>query len=914
VGGQDETPGTEEPGARTDRPIPAGQDSGNGHAASVTSAFPFEYADDYKGDISADELTAAEEDYRRRAYESACHYASDFGLQLFPVWWMNAGTCACPAGARCDNPGKHPIDMSWPDTASADPEHAARWWRPRDPAQDAGEDWRPHANLGVLMGVNVFLLDVDISDEKDGDQSLTTLISHHGEDLPHTMMYRTGSGGRGFILQIPPGTEVRNSVSELASHLDIRGVRGYGIVPPSVSGRGPYVMLADTAPAPPPAWLADWLADQQRKREERLKALPKGEDSRQAPAELSRRASAYIRSALESAAQRVAETPMGERNKSLNTESFNIFSRFGVAGLLDPGEIATAFKSAAESCQLRGAEIMRTLRSSFEGAQLKPRSGELPDFVFEVAGPAPKVPPSITSAVYSFEQLFDLRRSTTGEFISRPTDLAEPPLVGDIGDELGLTLRRWWRTVAEAWNENVSKSIGKIDPDAPPKKDDDEDAFVAIFPPDGTFSNTLSHLRASASGNKPVTQHIRCCSDSRTRIIVDLADDTGMVVLITRDGFSVRDPRTLDGQPWFRRGGGALPQVRPEDPGDVRGALGEMKFLLDLSEEQWLVLLCGLVGAYFPNLDRPGWWISGPSGSGKTTRGRMLLGLVDPAAQLGSRLNLKRDERDARTRAVHEYVVSQDNITTLSQDLSDWWCRLHTGTVENVRKLHSDATLLSFEYKRMGLATSLVLPAGLKPDALRRVLHLDLPATDQHPDASMLWQRYDLIKSRVLGAVFLLLAGVLRELEAAERVQLDDLPEMADFGRVLFACDLAYGLGLYPAYLQHSAEIQLHAAADDPLIVLLRRWLEAQPGGEFTGTPEAFYNQLSEFAGLATAESWWPKSSSWLGRKMTELHLPMGVSGILYEKGWASSGSREIRARLVTASFIRDVASEEEEG
>jgi hypothetical protein len=118
----------------------------------------------------------------------------------------------------------------------------------------------------------------------------------------------------------------------------------------------------------------------------------------------------------------------------------------------------------------------------------------------------------------------------------------------------------------------------------------------------------------------------------------------------------------------------------------------------------------------------------------------MITGLVDPAAQLGSKLNLKRDERDARTRAVHEFVVTMDNMTGFSQDLSDWWCRLHTGTVENVRKLHSDNTLLSFEYKRQALATSLTLPAGLQPDALRRVLHLDLSAMGEHPDSAMLWR------------------------------------------------------------------------------------------------------------------------------------------------------------------------------
>jgi hypothetical protein len=891
-------PGQQPPGARTDRrSIPADQGNGDSSGTSVLGTFPFEYADDYVGNIPADQLTESEEDYRRRAYEAACHYAGDYLLRVFPVWWVSNGACACPAGARCENTGKHPIDQSWPDLATDDPEEAARWWRPRDPAQDAGEDWRPKANIGLMMGQRCFLLDMDVDGEKTGDASLETLIAHHGQDMVHTLCYRTGSGGRQFVMLAPPDTEVRNSVSELADYLDIRGHHGYGIAPPSVSGKGEYSLIADVAPQPPPGWLADWLREQQRKRTERLAALPKGDDKREAPAELSRRARAYVASALESAAQRVAETPMGERNKSLNTEAFNIFSRFGTAGLLDPGEIATAFKAAAESCQLHGAEIVRTLRSSFEGAQAKPRSGELPDFVFETASPPPKVPPSITSAVYSFERMFQLRRSVAGEFVSRPESLDEPALVSDIGDEMNYVLRRWWRGQAESWNESVASKIGKIDPDKPDK--DDEDAYITIFPPDATFSNTISHLKASATGHPPVIQHIRCFDDpDRAAIIVDLCDDTGMVVEITPDGFRVRDPRQIEGRPWFRRGGDMAPQMRPEDPGDIYQALEEARFVLGVDREPWRVILGGLIGSYFPSIDKPGWWLSGPSGSGKTTRGRMISSWVDPARYLGGRLNIKRDERNARVRAVNRYVLSMDNVTAISADESDFWCTLHTGVSEAVRKLHSDNTLLAYEYRRIGLATSLVLPDTLGEDALRRTLHIELPAADHHPDSSLLWRRYDAIKSRVLGAVFTILAGVLRELGGAEQDLMNDAPEMADYSRRLFAADKAYpGLKLYESYSRHVVEVMLARASDDQFAVALRKWLESMPSHEVTGTAGDLHERMGMAVGFDTTQKWWPKDGPRFSSRLTKLHIPLALAGIMVEKS-RSKSSRDITIRL----------------
>ena len=151
-----------------------------------------------------------------------------------------------------------------------------------------------------------------------------------------------------------------------------------------------------------------------------------------------------------------------------------------------------------------------------------------------------------------------------------------------------------------------------------------------------------------------------------------------------------------------------------------------------------------------------------------------------------------------------------DNVTVMSQAENDWWCRLHTGARETARKLHSDNTQLSWKFRRIGLATSLVLPDGLRPDALRRTLHIELAGTDKHPDVSAIEAEYDRLKPKVMGALFTVLSGVLAHLDKARADELDGIPEMADFARILYAADLAFpGLGdatradlggLYAAY------------------------------------------------------------------------------------------------------------------
>ena len=380
---------------------------------------PFGYSDDFGIIRDPTELTPDEDDYRRRAFEKVVHYAGDYGIPVFPIWWMATEyACACNEGINCSNKGKHPIDLGWPEMATSDPEQAARWWRPLAVGEKI-VDWRPRANVGLAMGDKHFLLDVDMGEDKSGDVSLTALISHYGQDMPHTLMYQTGGGGRQHVMIIPDGTEARNSVSELGDNLDIRGIRGYGIAPPSISGKGEYIGVIDAQPSYPPEWLVNWLVERQRKRNERLLARPKGSKGRQLPEEMSPRARGYIEGAMADAVKKVSEAPDGQRNKILHDQAWALFTRFGVIGLLDPGEIATALKSAAHACGLHGIEVPNTLESAWTGAEDKDRSGELPGWVFAEPGAASGRMPSLTGMIYAFEDRYDLRRDVTGDFVSQ---------------------------------------------------------------------------------------------------------------------------------------------------------------------------------------------------------------------------------------------------------------------------------------------------------------------------------------------------------------------------------------------------------------------------------------------------------------------------------------------------------------
>ncbi len=884
---------------------------------------PFGFADDFGIIRDPTELSPEDEDYRRRAYAAVAHYAGDYSIPCFPIWWMASdGVCACKEGINCDRKGKHPIDFGWPEVATNDPEEAARWWRKLSPGDEI-IDWRPRANIGLAMGEDHFLLDVDMGPGQQGDISLTALISHYdNEDLPHTLMYQTGGGGRQHVMLIPEGTEARNSVSELGDFLDIRGIRGYGIAPPSVSGKGEYVGVIDAAPSYPCTWLAKWLAEQQRKRTERIASRPEGSKTRLLPKDLTPRAHKYIDGALADAVGKVAEAPEHTRNNTLFAQAKALFTRFAVVGLLDPGDIATALKDAADICGLGCTEISRTLDSAWSASE--DRSGDLPSFIFAEAVEVPVdglVLPGIEKAFYAFERFYDLRRSAEG-FYARPAEPGTPAVVIEIGADLGRKIMLWWRRAAEAWNakgqeirdeadeawlarfeamdeQQQFQVLKKMFLEKRAKKDSEEDEgkrAEVLARPD-YITRILAHLEASATQFDLIELHLRV-ADGPGYTAVDLADESGDVVLVTGSGFKVCDVRSVPDVPWFKRNKPMKAQclpVTPAGPDAVYEALESAQSVLDVDDEQWKVTLSGLIGAFFPSVDRPGWWITGPPGSGKTTRGRMIAGWVDPSNFLGGQLDLKRDERNARTRASNRFVVSMDNLNKVTQEESDFWCTLHTGASADSRKLHTDNEMLSFEYRRIGLATSLNLPAGLKPDALRRMLHITLTSTEESLDLGPLWAKYERTRPAVTGALYQVLAGVLEKLPDALAAKLAGLPEMADFARILYAADLAYpGLGgLFDAYKQHVIEVLVAAGLQDPVVMVLHRVLVKEKS--LDDSPTELHGRLEAAAGLKLRmDKRWPQDAVRLGHRLNELGGTLQRMGIIVTPG-RSSKSRNYK-------------------
>ena len=117
------------------------------------------------------------------------------------------------------------------------------------------EYWRkwPKANIGVVIPAGYFVIDVDPG--HGGFESLGKLQGNFGE-LPYTWTITTGSGGLHYWYR---GDGARNTVALAGySGIDVRGIGGYVVAPPSLHREGQRYEVSTNLPiAPAPDWLIE---------------------------------------------------------------------------------------------------------------------------------------------------------------------------------------------------------------------------------------------------------------------------------------------------------------------------------------------------------------------------------------------------------------------------------------------------------------------------------------------------------------------------------------------------------------------------------------------------------------------------------------------------------------------------------
>src|SRR5262245_2901787 len=171
-------------------------------------------------------------------------------------------------------PAPHDLTVKKSNKSAAH-SNGRRWGATRD-VDEIRRDFAcwPDANIGIPTGVDngIWVLEVDTKEghDVDGIASLATLEDRHGK-LPDTLSAQSPTGSDHRYFQWPANAVIKNSASEIAPGVDVRGEGGMVIAPPSVrAGRGAYKWTSNFAIAEAPAWLTELTRDRPTIREQAL--------------------------------------------------------------------------------------------------------------------------------------------------------------------------------------------------------------------------------------------------------------------------------------------------------------------------------------------------------------------------------------------------------------------------------------------------------------------------------------------------------------------------------------------------------------------------------------------------------------------------------------------------------------------
>ena len=399
------------------------------------------------------------------------------------------------------------------------------------------------------------------------------------------------------------------------------------------------------------------------------------------------------------------------------------------------------------------------------------------------------------------------------------------------------------------------------------------------------ISDALSVLDGRAAEADRETLSLRVGAHDG-RIVVDLGSSSGECVDIAPGRVAVieRSPIT------FRRTELTMALPTPIHGGPIE-RLGE---LVNVTAQD-LPLLVGWCLSTLFDIPRPILFLTGEQGTGKSTAARSIVQLFDP-----SPAPLRAAPRDIDSwvvAAAGSQLVALDNLSHVSEWLSDALCRAATGEGLVKRALYTDAGLSVLNFRRSVVLTSIDAGA-LRGDLGERLVPVELEqiTPDRRRTDAELDEAFKVAAPHLLGSLLDLAAAVL---EVLPGIHVSNLPRMADFGRLLAALDEVKGWRSLDAYRAAVEQVAADVVAGDPLAAGIVEWMSDK--SKWTGTATELLQRLSSYRPDGAG---WPRTAKTMSGALARLAPALRGQGMHVTK------SRSGTTRTITIEHRSSDASD----
>ena len=380
------------------------------------------------------------------------------------------------------------------------------------------------------------------------------------------------------------------------------------------------------------------------------------------------------------------------------------------------------------------------------------------------------------------------------------------------------------------------------------------------------------------------------------RLYIDLCDAAWRAIEIDRMGWRIVAKSPVR----FLRSSATRALPEPVSGGSI-DELWKFVRIADPGDQTLVVAhLLSILGAVQPT---PILYLVGGQGTAKSAATALLRRLVDPNV-VGLK-TLPRSEQDLFVAAQQSRVLSFDNLSDISNPMSDALCRIVTGGAFGSRRYwtHGEEAILA---ACNPIICNGITMAFTRPDLLDRTICVrvdKLRDGDRKPNTEIS-SDFDRAHPAMLGALCTALSNGLAQ---ESKVALPSLPRMADFAAWALACEAGFaaGPGILDAYHKNIEAAVEDAVDDDDVGKRIRNLMTL--GAIWEGTATMLDDALRR-ASVTPVPRSWPGSPRALADHLRRLEP--ALAKLLVEISFARKGHN--RERVITISMPSDRASQRE--
>lgn len=342
------------------------------------------------------------------------------------------------------------------------------------------------------------------------------------------------------------------------------------------------------------------------------------------------------------------------------------------------------------------------------------------------------------------------------------------------------------------------------------------------------------------------------------------------------------------------RGAGMLPLVEPDLSVPASEFPTLLKQFVAADDDAIMLLIAWLLGCLRPEGPYPVLTISGEQGSGKSTILRLMRRIIDPHA-----LDMRtppEDQRDLQAMVRNSFVLAYDNVSHISNKMSDALCVISTGTgAQGGRALYTNAEESAVRVCRP-VAMNGIPDVVERGDLVDRSIHVHLPRIDpkHRRDDSEFWDAFHASHAKLLGS---LMNAALIATQNYGNVVLAEKPRMSAFAVWAVAAEKSFGWPegrLMEVYKHNRSAAESHMLEFHGLASAMLRMMEKQK--EFSGTYPDLIGQLEMNIGPREKL---PQTSHSFAAELRRIRPALERHGLrFYSAGRSGSSNQKGRSRI----------------